>query len=31
MFEWSPDYSKIGKGVALSKEEMVKLRNVLGG
>ena len=29
--EWSQDHSKMGKGVTLTKEELVKLRDVLGG
>ena len=29
--EWSPDHSKIRKGVTLSKEELWNLRDVLGG
>ncbi|WP_407311936.1 YdbC family protein [Desulfosporosinus sp. SB140] len=29
--EWSPDHTKMGKGVTLSKEELEKLRDVLGG
>jgi hypothetical protein len=29
--EWSPDHSKMGKGVTLTKEELVKLRDVLSG
>ena len=28
--EWSPDRTKMGKGVTLSKEELVKLRDMLG-
>jgi len=27
--EWSPDHSKMGKGLTLSKEELEKLRDVL--
>lgn len=27
--EWSPDHEKMGKGVTLSKEELIELRNVL--
>ena len=27
--EWSPDHSKMGKGVTLNKEELAKLRDVL--
>ena len=27
--EWSPDHSKMGKGVTLTKEELEKLRDVL--
>lgn len=29
--EWSPDHAKMGKGVTLSKEEMLKLSDVIGG
>ena len=29
--EWSPDHSKMGKGVTLTKEELVKLKDFLGG
>lgn len=29
--EWSPDHSKMGKGVTLSKEELGKLRDILSG
>jgi len=29
--EWSPDHSKMGKGVTLTKEELEKLRDVLSG
>lgn len=29
--EWSPDHSKMGKGVTLTAEELKKLRNMLGG
>lgn len=29
--EWSPDHSKMGKGVTFSKEELEKLRDVLAG
>ena len=29
--EWSPDHSKMGKGVTLSKEEIVVLRDMLKG
>ena len=29
--EWSPDHSKMGKGVTLTKEEIVKLRDMLNG
>jgi len=29
--EWSPDHTKMGKGVTLSKEELVKLRDLLDG
>ncbi len=27
--EWNPNHEKMGKGVTLSKEELVKLRDVL--
>lgn len=26
--EWSPDHTKMGKGITLSKEEMVKLKEI---
>ncbi|SHI35192.1 YdbC family protein [Desulfosporosinus lacus] len=29
--EWSPDHTKMGKGVTLTKEEMKKLRDLLAG
>ena len=29
--EWSPDHAKMGKGVTLTKEEMIKLRELLSG
>ena len=29
--EWSPDHTKMGKGVTLTKEELVNLRDVLDG
>jgi hypothetical protein len=29
--EWSPDHDKMGKGVTLSKEEIVALRDMLDG
>ena len=29
--EWSPDHVKMGKGVTLTKEELVKLSDLLGG
>lgn len=29
--EWSPDHSKMGKGVTLTKEELEKLRDILSG
>lgn len=29
--EWSPDHEKMGKGVTLSKEELVALRDLLNG
>lgn len=28
--DWSPDHSKMGKGVTFSKEGLMKLRDVLG-
>lgn len=27
--EWSPDHSKMGKGITLNKDELAKLRGVL--
>jgi hypothetical protein len=29
--EWDPDHQKMGKGITLSKEEIIKLRDVLNG
>ncbi|TGE31548.1 YdbC family protein [Desulfosporosinus sp. Sb-LF] len=29
--EWSPDHSKMGKGVTLTAEELQKLRDLLNG
>ena len=29
--EWSPDHTKMGKGVTLTKEELKKIRDLLGG
>jgi len=29
--DWSPEHEKMGKGVTLSKEELVKLREILNG
>ncbi|MNP58964.1 hypothetical protein D3C76_1539250 [compost metagenome] len=29
--EWSPDHEKMGKGVTLSKEEIIALRDLLNG
>ncbi|WP_088225774.1 YdbC family protein [Desulfosporosinus sp. FKB] len=29
--EWSPDHTKMGKGVTLTKEELKKFRDVLDG
>lgn len=29
--EWAPEHAKMGKGVTLSKDEMVKLKEVLSG
>jgi hypothetical protein len=29
--EWSPDHAKMGKGVTLSKEEIIALRDLLNG
>lgn len=26
--EWAPDHTKMGKGITLSKEELMKLKNV---
>nr|WP_157756242.1 hypothetical protein [Paenibacillus crassostreae] len=31
MREWSPEHDKMGKGVTLSKEEIVALRDLLNG
>jgi len=28
---WSPDHQKMGKGVTMSKEELVALKKLLGG
>jgi len=27
--EWSPEHDKMGKGITLSKEELIKLRDIL--
>ncbi|MFX0558842.1 YdbC family protein [Tepidibacillus infernus] len=27
--DWSPDHDKMGKGITLTKEELMKLRNIL--
>ncbi len=29
--DWSPEHEKMGKGVTLSKEELVRLREILNG
>ncbi len=29
--EWSPDHTKMGKGITLTKEELDKLRDALSG
>lgn len=29
--EWSPDHAKMGKGVTLTKEELMRLKAVLSG
>lgn len=29
--DWAPEHEKMGKGVTLSKEELIKLRDVLNG
>ncbi|MEG1870824.1 MAG: PC4/YdbC family ssDNA-binding protein [Peptostreptococcaceae bacterium] len=29
--EWAPEHAKMGKGVTLSRDEMVKLKDVLNG
>jgi hypothetical protein len=29
--EWSPDHSKMGKGVTLTADELAELKNLLGG
>lgn len=29
--EWSPDHDKMGKGITLSEEEVVVLKDLLGG
>ena len=29
--DWSPEHEKMGKGVTLSKEELIKLRDILNG
>lgn len=28
--DWSPDHTKMGKGLTLTKEEVVKLKEILG-
>lgn len=28
--EWSPEHEKMGKGVTLSKDEMIKLKELIG-
>ncbi|MFT9486583.1 MAG: YdbC family protein [Tepidibacillus sp.] len=27
--DWAPDHDKMGKGITLSKEELIELRNIL--
>ncbi len=27
--DWSPDHEKMGKGITLSKEELIELKNIL--
>lgn len=29
--EWSPDHVKMGKGVTLTKEELIRLKEILSG
>ena len=29
--DWSPEHEKMGKGVTLSKEELIKLKEILNG
>ena len=29
--DWAPDYAKMGKGITLSKEELIALRDLLNG
>lgn len=29
--EWSPEHEKMGKGVTLTKEELIKLKDILNG
>lgn len=29
--EWAPDYSKMGKGVTLTADELAQLKDILGG
>lgn len=29
--EWSPDHEKMGKGITFSKEEIIKLKEILDG
>ncbi len=29
--DWSPEHEKMGKGVTLSKDELIKLREILNG
>jgi len=29
--EWSPEHEKMGKGITLSKEELIKLKELLSG
>lgn len=29
--DWAPDHEKMGKGITLSKEELIKLRDIING
>lgn len=29
--DWSPDYEKMGKGITLTKEQLIKLKEILNG